>query len=146
MVAAREEGVELPGAGVVAGEVLEVTEDEEALEVTVGEEVLEALVEVVAVVVVAEDSEAVVVVSEAHNTSETQHLFFPTVFMRRQSCARDRRLQTKNRSQRRHSTKTYGLRALTSCSESLSFLIRSSCVLRVYNAAQGRVRARTCHK
>jgi hypothetical protein len=75
VVAGREEGVELPGAG----EVLEVGEDEEALEVTVGEEALEALVVVVAVVVVAEDSEAVVVVSEAHNTSETQHLFFPTV-------------------------------------------------------------------
>src|SRR6266702_1967598 len=43
-VAGRQEGEELPGAGVEAGEVLEVTVDEEALEATVGEEALEALV------------------------------------------------------------------------------------------------------
>ena len=49
--------MELPGVGVAAGEVLEVTVDEEALE---------ALVVVVAAVVVAEVSEEVMVVSEAH--------------------------------------------------------------------------------
>ncbi len=56
-MAGRQEGVELPGVGVAAGEVLEVTVDEEALE---------ALVVVVAAVVVAEVSEEVMVVSEAH--------------------------------------------------------------------------------
>ena len=48
----------LPEAGVVDGEVLEVTVDEEALE---------ALVVVVVVVMVVEDSEEDVVVSEAHD-------------------------------------------------------------------------------
>lgn len=63
VVVGRQEGVELPEAGVAVGEVLEVTVDVGALE---------ALVAVVAVVVVAEDSvaeedsEEVVVVSEAH--------------------------------------------------------------------------------
>ena len=62
MVAGRQEGVELPEAGVVVGE---------DLEVTVDGAVSEALVVVVAVVVavedsVAEDSEEVVVASEAH--------------------------------------------------------------------------------
>ncbi|SRR6266702_2412001 len=98
-VAGRQEGEELPGAGVEAGEVLEVTVDEEALEATVGEEALEALVVVVAVVVVAvaEDSEEVVVVSEAHNKkylcTRGATSVFPIVFMRHHGRASDRRLQ-----------------------------------------------------
>ena len=72
MVAGRQEGVELLGVEEEVGEVLEVTVDEG---------VLEALVVVVAVVVAAEDSE-VVADSEAHNTSDAQHIFSPTVFMR----------------------------------------------------------------
>ena len=73
-VAGRQEDAELPGVGVEAGEVLEVTADEGALE---------ASVVVVAAVAEAGDSEEEVVVgSEVHNTSDAQNLFFPTVFMR----------------------------------------------------------------
>ena len=82
MVAGRQEDAELPGVGVEAGEVLEVTADEGALE---------ASVVVVAAVAEAGDSEEEVVVgSEVHNTSDAQNLFFSTVFMRSPS---EQRLQ-----------------------------------------------------
>ena len=81
-VAGRQEDAELPGVGVEAGEVLEVTVDEGALE---------ASVVVVAAVAEAGDSEEEVVVgSEVHNTSDAQNLFFSTVFMRSPS---EQRLQ-----------------------------------------------------
>ena len=63
----------------------------EALGVTVDEGVLEVLVVVVAVVVVVEDSEEVVAVSEAHNTSNAQHLFSPTVFMHHHCCTSEQK-------------------------------------------------------
>ena len=78
VVAGRQEGAELLGV-------------EEALEVTVYEGVLEALVVVAAVVVVAEDSEEVMAVSEAHNTSNAQHLFSPMVFMRHHCCTSEQK-------------------------------------------------------
>lgn len=81
-VAGRQEDAELPGVGVEAGEVLEVTVDEGASE---------ASVVVVAAVAEAGDSEEEVVVgSEVHNTSDAQNLFFSTVFMRSPS---EQRLQ-----------------------------------------------------
>lgn len=81
-VAGRQEDAELPGVGVEAGEVLEVTVDEGALE---------ASVVVVAAVAEAGDSEEEVVVgSEVHDTSVAQNLLFPTVFMRSPS---EQRLQ-----------------------------------------------------
>ena len=78
--------------GVIAGcqegmELLGVEEEvREALEVTVDKGVLEALV-----VVAAEDSEEVVAVSKAHNTSNAQHLFSPTVFMHHHCCTSKRK-------------------------------------------------------
>ena len=90
VVAGRQEGAEL----LRVEEALEVTVYEgvlEALEVTVYEGVLEALVVVAAVVVAAEDSEEVMAVSEAHNTSNAQHLFSPTVLMRQHCCTSERK-------------------------------------------------------
>jgi hypothetical protein len=115
--------VEALGVGAEAGEVLEVIVDEEVSEVTAVEEALEALVVVAAVVAAAEDSEEVVVVSEAHNTRDAQNPFFPTVFIR--LCERPQ-IEERNKSRRRRCTRSYGLRVLTSCSASLSLLIRSS--------------------
>lgn len=89
-VVGRQEGVELPGAGAAVVEALVVTVDGEVLEVTVDEEVIEALVVAVAEVVVAEDSEAVEVASEAHDINYlcTRGATSVVFFMRRHSCER----------------------------------------------------------
>lgn len=129
-VAGRQEDAELPGVGVEAGEVLEVTVDEGALE---------ASVVVVAAVAEAGDSEEEVVVgSEVHDTSDAQNLFFPTIFHAEPERTK---IAERNESRRRRCNRSYGLRALISSSASLSLLIRSSCVLRVYDVTQRRVRA-----
>jgi hypothetical protein len=147
VVAGRQEGVEVPGVGVEVGEVLEVTVDEEDSEVIAVEEASEAMVAVVAVVVVAaEDSEEVAVVSEAHNTSDAQFFFLPNGFRAASQLCEQPQIAERNISPRRRCIRSYGLRVLTSSSVSFSLLIRSSCVLRVYNVAQGRVRGRTRHK
>ena len=69
-----QEGTELLGVKEEVGE---------ALGVMMDEGVLEVLVVVMAVVVAVEE---VVAVSKAHNTSNAQHLFSPTVFMRHHCC------------------------------------------------------------
>lgn len=142
--------MELPEAAAVAEvleEVLEETVDEEAsgaLEEIVDEEALEALVVIVAVVVVAGDSEVVVVVSEAHKISlctpgATQQFSCSTITAERPQIAGRKKKRLKQL------IRSYGLMALTSSSTSLSLPIRSRWVFTVYDIAHGRVRVQTRH-